>query len=98
MNITLVDAVRFHRILTFWYEDLLRTVEPHLYGVHAETGSEILSGFQIGGSSHSSNRPGWRYFLVSEIRGLSVSEGAFAGPRPGYNPNDPRLRIVYARV
>ena len=98
MNSTITQAITDHRVVTFWYEDLLRNVEPHLYGIHAETGNEILSGYQIGGSSHSSDKPGWRYFLVSEIRGLSLTAAGFGHTRPGYNRGDPRMKIIYARA
>ncbi|MGH8067388.1 MAG: hypothetical protein ACRERE_19585 [Candidatus Entotheonellia bacterium] len=43
MNMALVHAVREHRIVTFWYDDLPRTVEPYIYGVNT-AGHEVLSG------------------------------------------------------
>jgi len=98
MNTQLVEAVRSHSILSFRYEDLLRTVEPHLYGIHAETNNEILSAYQIGGSSHSGSQPGWRYFVVSEIGDLKLTGEAFGSTRSGYNRHDPRLKIVFARA
>ncbi len=42
MNMALVHAVREHRIVTFWYDDLPRT-EPYIYGVNT-AGHEVLSG------------------------------------------------------
>jgi hypothetical protein len=98
VNSTVAEAVANHRVLSFWYEDLPRSVEPHLYGIHAETGNEILSAYQTGGTSHSSDRPGWRYFLVSEIRALSMTNTVFGQTRPGYNRSDPHMKIIYARA
>lgn len=94
----IAEAVREHRLLTFSYEDLPRTVEPHQYGIHRDTGNEVLSGYQVGGSSHSSDRPGWRNFLVTEIRNLGIADDSFDRTRQGYNPNDPRFKVIFARA
>jgi hypothetical protein len=98
MNTELAEAVRGHRVLSFGYEDLERVVEPHLYGLHAKTNKETLLAYQIGGSSRSSAPPGWRNFLVFEIRDLKLTGQSFGSARPGYNPHDARFRIVFARA
>jgi hypothetical protein len=34
MNYILAQAVIEYRIVTFWYDGLPRTVEPHIYGIN----------------------------------------------------------------
>lgn len=98
MNTTLAEAVRRHSILSFQYEELPRIVEPHLYGLHVKTNNETLLAYQVGGSSHSSARLGWRNFVVSEIRDLHLTMEAFGPTRPNYDPHDRGFRIVFARA
>ena len=98
MNPELARGVREHRLLVFRYEDLDRTVEPHLYGVHRDSGNEILIAWQVGGFSHSADRPGWRNFIATDIRQLRLLGETFASPRPGYNASDERFRFVFERV
>jgi hypothetical protein len=97
MNQRIAQAVRDHRIVTFWYNGLLRTVEPHTYGV-TMAGHEALSGYQAAGGSHSGDLPGWRLFLLSEISNLTVTDRTFARTRPGYNSNDSRMCRILARA
>lgn len=94
----ITQAIRDRRVLVFRYEDLDRTVEPHLYGVHRDSGNEILVAWQVGGFSHSGDRPGWRNFLASDVRQLRLLDETFATPRAGYNPSDEQFRFVFERV
>lgn len=94
----IAQAVRERRLLTFRYEGLDRTVEPHLYGEHRDSGNETLVAWQVGGFSHSRDRPGWRNFLAADIRELRLLAQTFASPRPGYNPSDERFRFVFERI
>ena len=96
MTLTLAQAVREHRIITFWYDGLMRTVEPHAYGVHKDTGNEVLSGFQTAGFSHSSDCPDWRLYRLSDIQSLTVTNETFKQTRPGYNPHDSRMSQIFA--
>ena len=96
MNSTIAQAVRERSIVTFWYDGLNRTVEPHTYGIHKDTGNEVLSGYQTGGFSHSGELPGWRLYSLSEISNLTVTGATFTSTRPGYNPNDSRMSQIFA--
>ena len=98
MNSGVVRAIKERRVVTFLYEGFVRTVEPHVYGVHKDSGNELLSGYQIAGLSHSSQRPGWRLFRLTEVRAFTVTEKVFNHPRPGYNGRDARMGAIFARV
>jgi len=98
MSSELVTAVNERRIITFWYSGLARTAEPHTYGLHKDTGHEVLSCFQTAGFSHSGELPGWRLYRLSEIANLSLTADVYPQTRPGYNPNDSRMEIIFARA
>ncbi|MBI4371437.1 MAG: hypothetical protein HY552_03975 [Elusimicrobia bacterium] len=98
MGSELTAAVSHRRIITFWYNGLVGTAEPHTYGLHKDTGHEVLSCFQTAGFSHSGELPGWRLYLLSEIRNLSVTGDIYPKTRPGYNPNDSRMQVIIARA
>ena len=97
MNQVLAQAVRDHRVVTFRYRGLARTVEPHIYGINT-LGHEALSAYQIAGFSRSSDRHGWRMFLVSDIEDLVVQDKTFRRTREDYNPNDPNIPQIFARA
>jgi hypothetical protein len=85
-------------LLAFRYDELDRTVESYLYGIHRDSGNEILSAYGVGGLSHSSERPGWRTFVVAEIGPIRVL-GETLQPRfNDYNPTDEGFRFVFARL
>lgn len=98
MNVALAQAVREHRIVTLWYDGLTRTIEPHTYGIHKDTGNEVLSGYQTAGFSNSGDLPGWRLYRLSEISSLTITERNFGQTRPRYNPNDSRMGQIFARA
>ncbi|HZH04143.1 MAG TPA: hypothetical protein VEY30_10180, partial [Myxococcaceae bacterium] len=97
MDPALVRAVREHRVVVFVYDGLLRTVEPHVYGI-TTAGYEALSGYQTAGFSHSSAHPGWRMFRGDAMNDLAVTPYRFAHTRPGFNPNDRIFAEVFSRA
>ncbi len=97
MSPMIAQAVREHRIMTFSYHELPRTVEPHTYGVDGD-GDEILVAYQIGGLTQSGSLPLWRNFKVAGIRQADFTHAVFGSTRPGYNAYDSRLSVIYART
>jgi hypothetical protein len=76
----------------------MRTVEPHTYGIHKDTGNEVLSGYQTAGFSQSGDLPGWRLYRLSDIHNFTVTGSTYEQPRPGYNPHDSRMSHIFARA
>lgn len=72
--------------------------EPHCYGIEKHSRNEILRGYQIGGLSESASLPFWRNFKVAEIVSLRRTENLYGATRPGYNPSDSRMSIIFARA
>lgn len=90
------EAIRRRSLLMYEYGGLIRVVEPHLYGVTG-AGAELLSGWLRPGYSRSDPQGGWRTWRVDRISSAQRLDHPFDGPRPGYNPGDPRLaRVVCA--
>jgi hypothetical protein len=93
----LVQATREHRVVRFTYEDLPRTVEPHMVALHG-AGEAVLIGYQTGGESRHGEVPGWRTFILSEIGGVEATDRSFPGARPDFNPGHEELTEVFARA
>lgn len=57
MNTIICEAIRLRKIIKFYYDGYERIVEPHTYGIHKDTGNEVLSAYQIGRYSSSLKPP-----------------------------------------
>lgn len=92
-----VRATLEHRVLSFRYHGLRRTVEPHLIGTH-EAGEPLLVAFQTGGESTSGEVPGWRTFNTVEMESVEIAAEVFPGPRPGFTPPRHAMVEIFARA
>ena len=97
MNTIVCDAIRTRRLLRFIYEGYERVVEPHAYGVNT-AGREAVSAWLAGGWSASATEPGWRMYLVDQMRDVAALAEGFDGARTGYNPNDTHYVRVYCQI
>ena len=93
----LCAAIRRRSLVMFEYGDLIRVVEPHRFGINS-AGHEMLSGWLRAGYSRSDPAGGWRNYLLSDVSALQVLDAPFAGTRPGYTANDPRMREVHCQL
>jgi hypothetical protein len=97
MNVAICDSIRARRLVRFVYEGYERVVEPHTYGVNTQ-GREAVSAWLTGGWSASAIEPGWRMYLVEEMRDVAALAEPFDGARPGYNPDDPHFVRIYCQI
>jgi hypothetical protein len=97
MNTLVCDAIRARRLIRFIYDGYERVAEPHLHGI-STADHEVLSAYLVGGWSASEGAPGWRKYLVREMHDIQALAEPFAGPRPGYNPEDRQMRQVFCRL
>lgn len=97
MKTAVCNAIIGRRLLSFTYESFERVVEPHLCGQNA-AGHDVLLAWLVRGHSKSDPRPGWRNYLLTEIRSLQVLEETFEEPRPGFKPDNPRIVTVYCKL
>jgi hypothetical protein len=93
----LCGAIRRRSLVMFEYGDLIRVVEPHRFGVNS-AGHEMLSGWLRAGYSRSDPAGGWRNYLLHEVCALQVLDAPFAGARPGYAAQDPRMPQVFCEL
>lgn len=97
MNGLIYDAINTRHLLRFVYDDHLRIVEPHLYGINSAR-HDALSAWIVGGWSQSRPEPGWRNYLVAGMHDIEVVAEPFPGPRSGYNPGGAGFRQVYCAL
>jgi predicted DNA-binding transcriptional regulator YafY len=95
MMVILKEAINSRKLVQFYYKGNLRVVEPYTVG-DSNTGNLSLRAWHLRGFSKSGDYPRWRLFHAKEMRSLTVLDDTFEGPRPGYNPPDSAMRIVYA--
>jgi len=97
MRHMICDAITAKRLLVFKYEGYERVVEPHRCG-HNTAGHDALLAWFVRGYSESAARPGWRTYLLSQMRSIRQLEGTFERARRGYNPTDGSMPLVYCHV
>jgi len=98
MNHQICSAIIEKRVIQFHYEGHQRIVQPHAYGIHKDTGNEILRAYQVGGYSSSGNIPGWRLYKVSKILNIEITDKKFENPAPGYRKNDSAMSYIYCQI
>jgi hypothetical protein len=94
---SIVSAIRDHRLLGFRYDGRPRVVEPHIYGVNTK-GHPVLSAYQLRGGSASGERVGWKMFLVQDMDDVRLLDDTFRRPREDYNPGDSAFAHVFAQL
>lgn len=97
MHQELLDAITNREVICFYYESLLREVEPHCYGKNPK-GETVMWGFQTGGQSKSGRVPCWRLFDAARMQNLYLAGRKFPGPREAFPKNCPPLNPVLAQV
>jgi len=73
-------AIERKLIVTFRYNNLPRTCEPHVLGI--TNGATQILCWQSGGASRHGGLPQWRRFDLGGITGLHFTRETFPGPRP----------------
>jgi len=90
------QALSERRVVQFKYHGYSRRVEPHALG--RVTGDRpALLGWQASGGSASEPPPGWRTFVVTDIKSLKLMSSGFK-PRPDYHPEMTKLKPFDAEV
>lgn len=97
MHQDLSDAIGTREVVCFYYESLLREVEPHCYGKNPK-GEELLWGYQTGGQSKSGRVPCWRLFEVARVQNVYLAGRKFSDSRPGYPKNCPPMEPIFAQL
>ncbi|SDU11530.1 WYL domain-containing protein [Verrucomicrobium sp. GAS474] len=98
MSQTLIcGAIRDRKLISFFYKDGERVVEPYLVGLNEKNHVELVAWF-VRGYSKSGRGMAWKQYLLSEMTSIRVLDEE-CGPRHSdYNPNDSRMSQIYCRV
>jgi hypothetical protein len=92
----ILQAIANGRLIEFYYRNLPRIVEPHIYGV--TNGARQILGYQTGGQSSNGGLPDWRRFDLVQMSRLTILAETFPGRRPvpsgKHSSWDLRLAIV----
>lgn len=96
MNKMIYDAIENMKIISFYYDDKHRVIEPHCYGVSTK-GHEIIRGYQVEGKS-SDGEFGWKLFSLSKIKDLEVHDIAFRSPQTGYKRGDKNMQQIFIEL
>lgn len=94
---TLCDAIRARRLVSFTYGGHHRVVIPAAHGHHKTTGNAVLRGYQIRGTSSSRLVPLWDLFRLDRMTGFRVLEETFDSDPRDYRRNDSDM-IVHCQL
>jgi WYL domain len=89
ITILLCEAIRERRVVRLLYgasASEYREVEPHIIGYNRRD-KLTLGAWFLAGASTCQQGEGWREYLISEIRSLTVLDRCFAKARKGYKPD-----------
>ena len=93
---TIRAALDGRHLIEFTYHEHQRRVEPHALG-RLRDGAVVLLAWQVAGGSRSEPPPGWRSFLLTDIKNLKATATPFT-PRADYRPEKTKLRVILAEV
>jgi len=97
MDADIAKAIHHKLVLEFEYNEHLRVVEPHAYGL-SMTNHEVIRGYQVKGTTDAGSVPQWHLFEVKQITKLKVTDRHFGGMRNGYQRGDKRMGIIYSEL
>lgn len=81
MSTELCSAIQQKKTVKFKYDGGVVVVEPFCYGTSTD-GKEGLKGFLVAGGES-----GWKFFEVSKISDVQLTNVTFGLTRPDYNPD-----------
>jgi hypothetical protein len=88
-------AIDQKRLIKLVYQDKIRIVEPHDYGVLK--GVTKLLAYQISGSS-TGRLPNWRWMEINQISEVELLDKTFPGGRPSPSGKHHQWDEVFIRV
>lgn len=84
------------KLLAFDYDEQLRVVEVHSFGI-TKKGELAVRCFQVSGES-SQPLPGWRMFRLDKFANPRVLATPSAAPRDGFKANDSHLAHILLEI
>jgi len=96
MEALLRFAIEHKKMLSLTYFDLVRIVEPYMYGVHTN-GQQVLYCYQTDGDS-CVEQEGWREFFLFQIHDVLLLSDDFCETRDGYRNHISDLSTIFCQI
>jgi hypothetical protein len=96
MKTDIINAIRNHNLIEFYYDGGIRIVEPHCYGI-TTANNEGIRAYQIRGFSSSGNL-GWKMFDLSKATSINVLDETFINARFGYKKHDRGMSKIFKEL
>ena len=91
-NPTICQAIDGMFLLQITYDNKIRLVEPHAYGVD-KAGDELLRAWQ-----QTPSPDDWRTFRVDRMTAVAITKIRFSGPHKDYARNDKAMTKIYCQL
>ncbi|WP_272149537.1 hypothetical protein [Tenacibaculum aiptasiae] len=95
MNNEICEAISKRKIISFYYEEELRKVEPHCHGMTTARNRGIRA-YQIGGYTKS-GKYGWKMYDLKKIKQITITNESFE-VRGGYKKGDKGMSLIYCEI
>ncbi len=96
MDPSVCNAIRFKRVIQFFYDGSLRTVEPYCHGINA-AGREVIRGYQTSGIRRPDPSEGWMSYELNKMIGILVKDESF-DHRPDWMSVDRSMKRLHCRA
>jgi hypothetical protein len=90
-------AIVRRRFITAWYGGGHRLLMPLCYG-RGGSGVDLLRAYQFAGASSEGESEGWKMLRVPRMRAVTLTGPSFSSVPEDYNPDDPLIAAIRARV
>ncbi|SEE49670.1 hypothetical protein SAMN04487765_2822 [Tenacibaculum sp. MAR_2010_89] len=95
MDVKICEAISQKKIITFYYENELRKVEPHCYGL-TTAGNKGLRAYQVDGYSKS-GKYGWKMYDLNKSEQIKIVLENF-NLRNDYKKGDKGMTLIYCEA
>jgi hypothetical protein len=92
-----IAALCAKRVVALRYDGHNRRVEVHVAG-YTRAGRALMRCWQVSGGSVGGEEVGWKVFDLDKAEAMRITCERSNAPRLGYNPCDPVIVEVVARV
>lgn len=96
MEAILKFAIKHKKMLRLTYLDLVRVVEPYMYGLHKNR-QQVLYCYQTAGDS-TAEEEGWREFFLYQIHHLEMLPMSFPETREEYRKHKTSVSTIYCET
>lgn len=95
-NDLIVKAIKNKNVIKFYYEDGIRIVEPHCYGI-TTANNYGLRAYQVDGYS-SSGKMGWKMYDLGKARDIEILDKSFHDSRLDYKKGDKGMIEIFIEL